>query len=158
MTKPTRDSCLCAYDSGRDPDGRLAYMRIERGLLTVELMSGRGRLIGGLVEPSASFLGGTGGSQSASDGSGVASRKLWIYLVSATSRFSRISSRSSMRSASRVVSLQQVHVNTYNADDGSICVRTQQKTGTERQFPDRLSPRLPPELVAFAWNARCARC
>lgn len=52
-----------------------------------------------------SSFGGTGGSQSAIDGSGVLSRKLWIYLVSATSRCSRTSSRSSIRSANRVVSL-----------------------------------------------------
>ena len=74
-----------------------------------EPMSGRGRLISGLGGVcGSSFGGGTGGSQSAIDGSGVERRKLWMYFVSAISRFSNTSSRSSMRSA-RWVSVFSFH-------------------------------------------------
>jgi hypothetical protein len=53
----------------------------------------------------APSLGGSGGGKSTSDGSGVVIRNELIYLVSATSRFSSISSRSSMSRASAWVSL-----------------------------------------------------
>jgi len=49
--------------------------------------------------------GGGGGTKSKMDGSGVVTRKELIYFVSEISRFSRISSRSSIRRARRWVSL-----------------------------------------------------
>lgn len=63
---------------------------------------GRGRLMYGRL---GSLGGGRGGSKSAMDGSGVVMRNELIYLASAISRFSSISSRSSMSRASACVSL-----------------------------------------------------
>jgi len=52
--------------------------------------------------------GGRGRVKSSTEGSGVVMRNELMYLVSAISRFSRISSRSSMSNATRCVSLKVV--------------------------------------------------
>ena len=55
-------------------------------------------------------VGGGGGTKSRIEGSGVVTRKELIYLVSEISRFSKISSRSSISSANLCVSLKRKDV------------------------------------------------
>ena len=78
--------------------GQRSKVGLQHLARTVALVRGLGRLIAGRAL-SGSSLGGTGGCQSAMEGSGVLSLKLWIYFVSAISRFSKTSSLSSMRIA-----------------------------------------------------------
>lgn len=151
-----QDFCPCVAVGGSVHHGQLGKARHSITLqLTAEADSGSGRLIGGLDGVSGSSLGGgTGGSQSAMEGSGVVSRKLLMYFVSAISKFSSTSSRSSMRSARWPVSLSRRSVLAqYYRPYGR---HTRWKTVTGRQSRNRLAPRYSvPAHAGAAWSAHC---